>query len=357
MSARDGKARWVLVLLVLVGLGLLAIPFFLTPPALLEIVPRDTVFAADLGNKTVRVTDDASGKVLTTTIEKAGAGFLAQVGRINSGPGSFTVELDGYEPATATIEAPPLRTVRAALDLVPNFGRLEVSLVSSTQAGNPVAATLKEGSSTLAAEPRSLIAADLPPGKHRLSASAGGFCSGEREVQVAARKLTKMTFPLSPDLTGNEIARLVLDWGENPRDLDAHFRKLGTSGSHNSAHVFYAHKQGLNEAKEQFAVLDVDYRQSEGYETVTISDKAEGDYEYYVDLYAGEGTLGSSGAQAEVLTPGCHRRLYSVPQDCAQRIWAVAHLRVHQRKVEIIDQQRCEKGVPLELGGKAPTSP
>ncbi len=85
MTRNDGKPRAILVLLILLGLGLLGIPFFLTPPAFLEIVPRDTVFAADLAGKSVRVTDRASGNSLSTTVEKTDAGFLARVGRITSG--------------------------------------------------------------------------------------------------------------------------------------------------------------------------------------------------------------------------------------------------------------------------------
>jgi hypothetical protein len=351
---RDGKAIAVFALMILLGLGLLAIPFFLTPPAFLDVALRDSVFATDLAGRSVQVTEDASGNALARTVQNSGGGFVARVGRISSGPGSFTLALDGYEPAALSLEAPPLQTVRAVVDLVPSFGRVEVSVVNAVRDQQPVTATLKEGSSPVAPEPRSVFMVDLKPGKHRLAAEAAGFCPGEREVQVQEGKVTKLKLPLSPDLTGDEIARLILDWGENPRDLDAHFRKVGTAGFPNPAHVFFQHKEGRNEARERFAILDVDHTNSQGYETITLSDKATGEYEYYVHHYAGTGTIGGSGAQASIVTRGCQRRDYSVPASCNKNVWAIARVRVQQGRVELVDQQRCETSPPLAVGGKAP---
>lgn len=351
---RDGKAKALFLLMILLGLGLLAIPFFLTPPAFLEVAIRDKVFGADLDGRTVQVMDDASGNSLSMTIRKTAGAFVARAGRINSGPGSFTLDVDGYEPVTASFEAPPLQTVRAAVDLVPRFGRVEVTVVNAVRDQQPVDAKLRNGSSPVAGEPRSVFFVDLEPGRHKLGAEASGFCPGEREVQVQEGKLTKMKLPLSPDLTGDEIARLILDWGANPRDLDAHLRKIGTSGIRNPEHVFFQHKEGRNPAGERFAYLDVDHVNSEGYETITLYDKAAGEYEYYVHRYAGSGTLGGSNAQVSIVTRGCQKRDYSVPPACARGIWGVALVRVQQGRVEVVDQERCEAGGPLAFGGKAP---
>jgi hypothetical protein len=356
MTRNDGKARALLVLLILLGLGLLGIPFFLTPPAFLEIVPRDPVFAADLAGKPLRVTEEATGNSLSTTVEKSAGGFLARVGRITSGAGSFSIEIPGYRPATATIEAQPLHTVRAVVDLVPGFGRLEVSVVRATEIDQPVAATLKTGGAAVNAAPKSVIVVELPPGKHRLMAEAAGYCTGERDVQVQARQVTRLTIPLSPDLTGNEIARFILDWGEDPRDLDAHFRKADTFGYPNPAHVFFRNKEGYDGANQLFASLDVDQRHSEGFETVTVYDAARGDYDYYVHRYAGSGTLGGSGATVEAFTRGCRVRRFTVPPGCDQDIWAVTRVSVQPGRVDFHEQQRCEPAVPLGVGGKAPIS-
>jgi hypothetical protein len=223
----------------------------------------------------------------------------------------------------------------------------------NARAQQPVTATLKKGGSAIASQPQSTFLVDLPPGKHVLSAEAAGFCQGEREVTVAQRQVTKLTLPLSPDLTGNEVARIVLDWGENPRDLDAHFLREGATGYPNPAHVFFQQRTGRNPNGDVFAVLDVDHQNSEGYETVTVFDTALGKFEYYVHRYAGQGALGGSAARVEAFTKGCQRRVYSVPTDCNRTVWAVTHLRIAPGTVDFNDQQKCDDGTPFSIGRKA----
>jgi hypothetical protein len=354
MTKKEGFARSLLILLVLLGLGLLGIPFFLVPPAYLEIVPRDTVFASDLTGTPVRVTETATGRMLGTKVEKEDGQSLARVGRITSGPGTFSVAVEGYNPVTTDVNAAPVRTARAVVNLVPTYGRLEITFVRATAIDEPVSARVKSEGVIVSNEPKSTVVLALPPGRHRLAAEAAGYCTGERDAEVVARQVTRLTFPLSPDLTGDEVARFILDWGAEPRDLDAHFRKVGTSWFPNPAHVFFRNKEGYTDANELFATLDVDQRHSEGFETVTVYGKARGEYEYYVHRYAGLGALGSSSATVEVFTRGCHRRVYAVPTSCTHDIWAVTHLNLSSGRVDFADQQRCEAATPLEAGGKAP---
>jgi hypothetical protein len=341
----DGKAKAVLILLVVLGMGLLAIPFFLTPPAFLEVALKDVDFSSDLTGKAVQITEDATGNTLSGTVENLGGHYLARIGRIDSGEErSFTVKVEGYRDATFDVVAPPVSTVRAAVDLVPTFGRLELTVVSATQADRQVPALLKRDGTAVSPLAQSVYTLELPPGKYKFAATAAQHCPGERELQVEERKLTKVLYPVTPDLTGNEVVRFILDWGENPRDLDAHFGPLSGRGD---AYVYYAHKQGRNAAGDLLASLDVDYQRSQSYETITVYDKAAGEYQYLVDYYAGEGTFSGSGAQVEVFTRGCQRRKYSVPLDCNENprdyIWQVTNLRVEQGRVEFVDQMRCKK--------------
>jgi len=343
MKGGDGRAVGLFLLMVLLGGGLLAIPFAMTPPAALEIAPRDPIFGSDLVGRTLRVTDVASGASLTATIEKGATGYVARLGRIDSGPAAFRVEIPGYDRGTATVNAAPLQVARAAVDMMPAFGRLEVSVVDATRTGRAVAATLKEGRSALATQPQSVVNVDLPGGSHQVTAEAAGFCAAERKVEVAPRKVTRLTIPLSPHLAGNEIARLVLDWGENPRDLDAHFRRVGTGGGSTPEHVFFHQLEGRANGKLT-ARLDVDYRRSEGYETVTVFEPAQGEFEYWVHRYAGDGTLGTSGAHVTAFTRSCEQRSYTVPAGCAKDIWAVTNLRVAGGTITFVDEQACEEG-------------
>src|SRR6185295_13501905 len=103
MSA-DHSERTALLLLstmVIAGLGILAIPWFLTPPAYLDLVLRDAAFDSDLTTQRVTVTDDSTGHTRIAAIRKIGNTFIARIGRINSGPSRYTARITGYQPGTA----------------------------------------------------------------------------------------------------------------------------------------------------------------------------------------------------------------------------------------------------------------
>ncbi len=352
----DGKARAVLALMVGCGAGLLSIPFFLTPPAYLDLILNDVAFGSDLTSRRAAVSDPATGKSFRALVQKVGNEYVARVGRVDSGSNAFTVQVDGFKSSTAKVTAAPLQHVRAGVGLTPAFGRLEITPVNALVSSQPVAATVREGNRPLANEPRQTITVDLPPGRHRLAAQAEGFCASERDFDVREGKVTSVRFPLAPDLTPEEIARFVLHWSREPSDLDAHFRKVGTTGARNPSHAFFGHKDAVDDGGQIFARLDVDERQPQGYETVTVRDEAEGEYEYYVHHFAGASTIGRAGATVQVYTRGCRVKTLSAPPDCPQKIWTVAKLRNENGRVELLEQQRCEDTGLLALGGKAPLS-
>lgn len=350
------KARAVLGAAVLLGIALASIPFFITPPAYLDLVLRDPVLGSDLTGQRIVVTDDATGKKLNAAIQKIGGAFLARVGRINSGKTAYTARLEGYKAATAHVQAAALENVRVPVDLKPVFGRLDITPVDATKLDEPVAAVVREDNKVFAQTPQRLISVVLPPGRHRFSAQAEGFCPTTHEFEVAEGKVIKVPFPLSPDLKTDEIARFVLNWPNEPRDLDSHFRRLGTSGFPNPAHVFFSHKEGVTDSGEVFARLDVDQLYPGRYETVTVRSAAVGDFEYFVHLYDGLGTIGGSGATVQVYTRGCEVKTYAVPPDCAQRIWAVTRLHNGGGRVELTDQQRCDTGFASPIAVKEATT-
>lgn len=353
----DTKARILLALLVTGGAALLGIPYFLTPPAYLDLVLHDSVFASDLSTREAAVTQDGTAHLVKALVRKIGNDYVARIGRVDSGPGAFTVQVDGFRTASAHVDAPPLQNVRAEVNLTPTFGRLEIMPVNATVASQPVAATAREGARAFTNDPRQLISVDLPPGKHRLVLQAAGFCATEGDFDVREGRMTSVRAPLSPDLTGGDTARFVLHWSREPRDLDAHFLQVGTSGPRNPAHAYFAHKQAVGGNGAQFASLDVDEQHPEGYETVTVRDLTGGDYEYYVHLYAGQGTISDANATVQLYTPGCHVKTFAPPSGCSENVWSVTNVRNVNGRPEFIDQQRCEHGAPLLFGGKAPVSP
>lgn len=353
-SQNERRAAGLLVVMILAGAGLLVIPWFLTPPAYLDLQVRDPVFGSDLSKYQVTVTDNETGKTRSVPVQRSGGGFLARIGRINSGKGMYTARIDGYKPGTARVQAAALQQVRVPVDLAPAFGRLELSMVNATSTGNPVAATVKEGSRSVTTEPQRTLTLDLPPGTHRFSAEASGFCESNREYEIHEGKVTKAALPLSPDLKGDEIARFVLGWRSEPRDLDTHFRKSDAVGFPHPAHVFFGHKTGVLPNNVSFARLDVDELYPGAYETLTVRDSAAGDFVYFVHAYQGTGMVGDAGATVQLYTRGCQVKTFTPPSNCGFRVWTVTNLRYANGRVETTDVQQCgpEGTVVIEKPGR-----
>ncbi len=332
----------VLSALIVVGIALLSIPWFLTPPAYLDVAVRDIAFDTDLTTRRLTLTDDRTGRAMLLPIRKVGNAFIARVGRINSGDSTYTARLDGYQPGSTRVQAPALQTVRVPVDLKPTFGRLEISTFNAMRAAEPVEAIVKDRTRPITSNPQRVVTVDLPPGRHRFSAQAPGYCPSEREFEVRAGKITKAALPLSPDLKDDEVARFVLGWRNEPRDLDTHFWKTGATRFPGPLTVFFEHKTGVLPNGKTFATLDVDELYPGHYETLTVRDAAEGEFRYFIHAYQGSGTIGEAGATVQVYTRGCQVRTFNPPPDCAFRIWNVTNLRYENGRVQLTERQACE---------------
>ncbi|HEY0373086.1 MAG TPA: hypothetical protein VGD79_13865 [Thermoanaerobaculia bacterium] len=340
--ATDRRAVVLLSLLIVIGAGLLSIPWFLTPPAYLDLALRDSAFGADLSASQVLVTDETTGKTMTAAIHKVGDAFIARIGRINSGKGAYRAQITGYRPGTARIDAAALQNVRAPLDLHPTFGRLEITPVNATRRDETIPATVKQGARVVTPAPQRTIVVDLPPGKHRFSADATGYCPSDREFEVSEAKLTKVVLPLSPDLRDDEIARFVLGWRNEPRDLDSHLRKSDAVGFPHPAHLYWSQKTGSFPGGGVFARLDVDELYPGRYETVTVRANAMGEYRYFVHLFAGIGTINDADAMVQIYTRGCRVRTFTPPPQCTQNVWNVITLRYDGGNVDLVELGNCE---------------
>src|SRR5688500_15434273 len=63
---------------------------------------------------------------------------------------------------------------------------------------------------------------ELPQGIYILEVEAPGFLrSSQENISIAVGEDTSVNFSLSPLLSQGEL-RLVLSWGDRPRDLDSH---------------------------------------------------------------------------------------------------------------------------------------
>lgn len=101
--------------------------------------------------------------------------------------------------------------------------------------------------------------------------------------------------------------KIVLSWGTNPKDLDAH---LEFASGENSYHVSYI------ETSAPGISLDYDDTTSFGPETITVTEVADGVYKYYVHNRSDENNdssseLASSGASVRIYINGSTAPAYS----------------------------------------------
>ncbi len=116
-----------------------------------------------------------------------------------------------------------------------------------------------------------------------VSLSAGGYNPGQ--------DATAVTIPKSGEI------RIVLVWGENPRDEDSHL--LGPTPAGSGFHTWYGDKVHRYNG-EVYADLDIDDVTSYGPETTTIRQRVNGTYQFYVHHFSGISTLRQSNARVEV---------------------------------------------------------
>lgn len=149
----------------------------------------------------------------------------------------------------------------------------------------------------------------LQPGQYTVEIRATGFITSYEEIQVVSgTDLKGLSFTLSPELETGEI-RIVLTWGEAPRDLDSHLD--GTDSQGGNVSISYR-----NLKKEGVASLDLDDTTGFGPETTTIYDSG-GSYLFSVHNYSANydsATLEQSGAVVKVYLSGqAEPSVYQVP--------------------------------------------
>lgn len=120
--------------------------------------------------------------------------------------------------------------------------------------------------------------------------------------------------------------RIILTWGESPRDLDSHLRGPGVNGS--SFHTYFGSKTyDYNGVRRAF--LDVDDTSFYGPETTTVySMSSSGIYSFYVHDYANReqvnsSCLANSGARVQVYMGDRQIAEYHVPGSGKGNVWHV----------------------------------
>ncbi len=156
-------------------------------------------------------------------------------------------------------------------------------------------------------------------GEYTFEVSKSGYITEYFEVEIANQvDVSDEDLVISPELAEGEI-RVVLEWGDQPSDLDTHVG--GILGDGSSFYISYFEKTYTRNG-EVIANLDVDDTNGNGPETFTISD-TNASFEYWVEDFTESGLLSSSGATVKVYLPNeSSPKSFSVPSGL-EYIWEV----------------------------------
>lgn len=169
--------------------------------------------------------------------------------------------------------------------------------------GDPVGSSLTDANG--------VYSVTLPLGNYTLCTYKEGYIAGMVNIVVQEGTTDSQNGTITPVISGSSY-RIVLAWGENPRDLDSHVE--GPLSNGNGFHVYYSHKSQYD-GDIEVCNLDVDNTTSYGPETITLNPVASGTYYYYIYRFAGSGTVASSGAKIIVYQGENKLAEFNVPTD------------------------------------------
>jgi len=207
-------------------------------------------------------------------------------------------------------------------------------IVTNALTGQPLpGATVRVDGTGLSATTGSdgrFVLSGVPSGTRTLRTSASGFVTETRTVTVVAGSSLEQAIALTPGRAGGEIT-IVLTWGAQPSDLDAHLSGPDRSGGR--FHIYYANKSAPS--SNPYATLDVDDLVSFGPETITISRDSTtgsfvaGEYRYWVHNFSTTPEFDVSDARVTVNSGGAQLDAFNVPGGATSLdIWRVVNLTV-----------------------------
>lgn len=131
-------------------------------------------------------------------------------------------------------------------------------------------------------------------------ATADGYIAMSTTINLDERETRDVDFQLVPE-TGADVARIVLTWDAQPRDLDSHIW-APTYGGESYYHIYYSNRGTLEAAP--WVKLDLDDTDGYGPETMTIAPNYDQwhswCFDYVVYEFAGDGLLTDSNATVRV---------------------------------------------------------
>ncbi len=155
----------------------------------------------------------------------------------------------------------------------------------------------------------------------RCSIRAEGYIPSEVPVEIMAGTLFFNRVSISP-MMDIKFVRIVVDWDKEPRDLDAHFVKSGSTGYH----ISYRNMKVLSDGS---GMLDIDAMQGYGPETITVKEvSTKSLYEYSIYDYTNQNKRNSTGlsdskATVKVYGDGKLLKVFQVPRKKEGTVWKV----------------------------------
>lgn len=294
-------------------------------------ISRATVCAYQNGEQTAMVTTDSNGQFSIPLAE-----------------GTYTIRISAvdYMPFSTTTEIYPNDTKYLETSLMvkeeENMGGLSGYITDATTGRGISGVTLElyRGWGNLVGTPVATLTTNssgyyvydtwtvfgmiwgLPIGNYTIKATHPDYNDMSFNVVVLGdMTLTNQNATMNP-LNVEQNYRVVLRWGQTPRDLDSHLNAKSTTGSR--VHIYYSSKVGTG------GNLDVDDTSSYGPETITITDfdaYANG-FTYSVHDYTNRSStsskaLSSSGASVELWLGDQLLRTYNVPTGKTGTVWNV----------------------------------
>ena len=160
-----------------------------------------------------------------------------------------------------------------------------------------------------------------------------GYITGYKNIAAGGAD-TPQDITLSRALGENNL-RVVLVWGENPRDLDSHMTGADEDGGEFEVY-FDNENYYLNDGSLKVN-LDLDETDSYGPETTTLYDAVSGTYHFFVHRYAGSGSIATSSAQVKVYRGESLIGLFNAPPDCEGDYWNVFDYDASSKRIIALD--------------------
>ncbi|GIP00001.1 hypothetical protein J14TS5_50860 [Paenibacillus lautus] len=237
-----------------------------------------------------------------------------------------SMKLEGFEGTITDVNELPVQGMR--IDFRRGLGNTTGSIAAS-------AVTNADGRYT----------ANLPAGVYTGQLTKAGFIT----TYVVGVSLSD-SFNRNEDATAikipaNDEIRIVLTWGEKPRDEDSHL--LGPTPDGRAFHTYFADREYYYHG-EKYADLDHDDTDSYGPETTTIRKRVDGKYQFYIHNYSRNGydgseTLRNSSAKVEIYSgnSGQPVKTYHIPSGSGDELyWYVFDMEVNGAELNFTDHNK-----------------